>query len=233
VSAAGRGEHRGGDVDFYPTPAWCVDRLLDDCGLELFSTPPNQQPPYPIRALEPTAGDGAIVRAFDAWCTRKGCDVERCEWTAVELRHGAIDSRTRLAHRVEGVDFRSWEPAHRFDTCIGNPPFEIAESIVRRALGVADVVVMLLRVSFLESEERVAFWRGVGSDVALRILPQRPSFDGEGTDSCAYAWFVWNCPAVTGVRVLDATPKGVRSAQKPGSLQFDPRQIALFAGGER
>ena len=222
MSAKGRGAHRGGDVDYYPTPAWCVDRLLDNCGEWLLSAVHE--------ALEPTVGDGAIVRAVDAWCARTGR--REPSWTGVELRTGALDSRTRLSRHVEGVDFRVWSQSvsYRFDLCIGNPPFHLFESIARSAIEASHVTALLLRVSVLESEERIDFWRTVGRDVALRVLPQRPSFDGEGTDSCAYAWFVWGHPQIRGVEVLDSTPIAVRNAQKPGALVVDPRQRSLFAG---
>jgi hypothetical protein len=225
VSAAGRGEHRGGDVDFYPTPAWCVDRLLDDCGADLLGPA--------VFMLEPTIGDGAIVRACDAWYARTFPHRSPLRWTGVELQRGRLDARTRLAEHVEGVDFRKWTPSDRFDVSIGNVAYNIAESLIRHALRHADVVVQLLHLGFLGSDERVDFYRTVGSRLALRVLPERPSFDGEGTDAIPYAWYIWNHPTITGVKQLETTPKGVRNAQKPGSLQFDPRQIALFAGGTR
>ena len=55
--------------DFYPTPVWCVHRLLDRVRL------PGR------RWLDPCAGDGAIVRAVPDrdWVTndiRPGCDIE-------------------------------------------------------------------------------------------------------------------------------------------------------------
>lgn len=220
MSAKGRGKEST-PFDYYPTPAWCVDRLLDDCGADLFA--------QAFEVLEPTVGDGAIVRACQAWHERHRYP-RRWEWSGVELRRGAVAEGTDLARLVEGVDFRSWDPAGcTFDLAIGNPPFALAESIVRRALSLSSRVAMLLRVGFLGSEERIAFWREHG-EVALRVLPNRPSFDGEGTDSSTYAWFVWGCPEVAGVRVLDETPIEVRNAQKPapGALSVEPRQASLF-----
>lgn len=219
MSAKGRGTESV-EYDYYPTPPWCVDRLLD-------------REPSLIHgmcsALEPSVGDGAIVRAVEAWCSR-AC-VSGLRWTGVELRGGALRHDTPLAVHVGGQDFRTWEPNHsnRFDIAIGNPPFSIAEGIVRRCLGMADVTAMLLRVGFLGSSERLDFWHGIAACPALRVLPNRPSFDGKGTDSSTYAWFVWGHPGITGVRVLDETPAAVRSAQKPpDGLSVDPRQASLF-----
>lgn len=224
MSAKGRGRHEGGDFDYYPTPAWCVDRLLDRVGEEMFECG--------MAALEPTCGDGAIVRAASAWCDRRNWPSP--EWTGVEMRHGAIAEGTPLARRHEGIDFRSFRTDGVFDVCIGNPPYNLAESIVRHALSMSRVVAMLLRTGFLGSDERVDFWRTVGTNPALYVLPDRPSFDGVGSDSATYAWFVWGWGWLggveySGVHMLDSTPLAVRNAQKPQGLAFQASQPSLFA----
>lgn len=76
---------------------------------------------------------------------------------------------------------------------IGNPPFGEAEAHVRRALDItAQNVVFLLRLGFLESKQRIPFWR----DFPCRriwVLQERPSFTADGkTDSAAYGWFWWD-----------------------------------------
>lgn len=215
MSAKGRGRHEGGEHDYYPTPAWCVDRLLDDCGDLLFSA----------HALEPTCGDGAIIRAASAWLERQGWHTH---WTGVELRRGALHAGTPVDKLFEGEDFRTWQPPRRFDFAIGNPPYSLAEQIARKALACSDRVALLLRTGFLGSDERVDFWRGVGANPALRVLPDRPSFDGVGSDSATYAWFVWGSSEIQGVHMLDSTPLAVRNAQKPQSLEFEHIQGSLF-----
>lgn len=216
MSAKGRGRHEGGGEDYYPTPAWAVHRLLDDCGDFLLTR--DGAP-----ALEPTCGDGAIVRAVHSWPGHK----VSIAWTGVELRTGALAENTQLAHHIEGVDFMSWNPSTVFDLALGNPPFAIAEKIIRRALDHSHVVAMLLRVSFLGSDERVEFFRGVGADPALRVLPDRPSFDGIGTDASTYAWFVWGHPEIRGVRMLESTPVAERKAQTPQGIEQSLRQVRL------
>jgi hypothetical protein len=233
VSATGRGRERI-PFDYYPTPPWCVHRLLDAHADDL-----GIYDGVDVRVLEPTVGDGAIVRAVDSWRPpeRSVVSVDALpEWTGVELRRGALDPATRLAHHHEGVDFRAWWPepglfgAEPFDVCLGNPAFSIAESIIRHALELSRFVVMLLRVGFLGASERLDFWRTVGADPALRVLPDRPSFDGDGTDSATYAWFVWGCDAIRGVEVLDETPIEIRDAQKPTREPLG-LQVSLFEGG--
>jgi len=51
-------------------------------------------------------------------------------------------------------------------------------------------LVFLLRLGFLASFERVALWKDLG-EPDLRILPNRPSYTGGGTDKYDYAWYIW------------------------------------------
>lgn len=218
MSAKGRGRHDGGDVDFYPTPAWAVHRLLDDCGPSLL---------WVDRAIEPSCGDGAIVRAVDSWSHANG--VQLVDWTGVELRRDAVSPDTRLASLVEGDLLRwDWFGGQEYGLALGNPPFSLAEQFIARCLNHCGVVAMLLRVSFLGSDERVPFFRGIGANPALRVLPDRPSFDGIGQDSSTYAWFVWGSSTVQGVKMLDSTPLAIRKAQTPQGLVFEASQRSLF-----
>ncbi len=238
-SATNRGKERVA-FDFYPTPRWCVDRLLDRHASDLgFGREVNGP-----RLLEPNVGDGAIVRAVDDWIALTQHFEMEHSWTGVELRRGALAPiTTPLDAHFEGVDFRSFSPWRHgllrrgsgeffghpetipagflrddefFDLALGNPPFSLAEAIIRRAMAMSFIVAMLLRVDFLGSAERVPFWAGPGANPTLRILPDRPSFDGDGTDSSTYAWFIWGAE-LSGPRVdvLDPTPATVRAAQKP------------------
>ncbi len=87
--------------------------------------------------------------------------------------------------RLPKLDHR--QPAH--------PP---ALEHVERALEIAFAdrtkpggVAFLLRLAFVESEARRAFWRK-WPVTELHILSKRPSFTGGKTNSCAYAFFVWH-----------------------------------------
>ncbi len=77
--------------------------------------------------------------------------------------------------------------------------------------------------TFLGSAERVPFWSGPGGNPTLRILPDRPSLDGDGADSSTYAWFIWGAE-LSGPRVdvLDPTPATVRAAQEAAPPDWDP-----------
>lgn len=160
--------------DYYPTPAWCVRRLLEALRF----------PPWG-RWLEPSAGDGAIIRAVH--------EFGQPQWTAVELREECAPGLASLTPGGEAViaDFLRWSEgvSQRWNVAILNPPFSAAEAFTRRCLDVANHVFVLERLNWIEGQERNGWLRDNPPDVY--VLPERPSFTGDGTDSCAYAWFVW------------------------------------------
>ena len=111
MSATNRGGKRS-DGDFYPTPAWCVDRLLEEVELPAG------------RWLEPAAGDGAIIQAVNA----KRDDVR---WQAIELSPRHKSKLGRLVGKEstkigDFVDLAPWMATASFDVVITNPPFTLA-----------------------------------------------------------------------------------------------------------
>ena len=84
------------------------------------------------------------------------------------------------------------------DMIITNPPFSLAEPIIKRAL--QDVnkkngfVIMLLRLNFLGGLRRKReFWDEVGLPTNIYVHPRRMCFTNNGkTDSIEYAHFVWH-----------------------------------------
>ena len=162
--------------------------------------------------MEPSAGEGAIIRAVNA----RRADVA---WSAIELREEAIPLLTLAvaaggrSGAVDRDDFLTAAPryAHveRHDVVCGNPPYADALAHVVQALRVAPVVALLLRLNFLGSKKRRDFWARHPADVY--VLSERPSFDGEGTDATEYAWFVWGqCGAGPG-RIQVLGPPETRS----------------------
>jgi len=151
--------------DFYETPAWCVRALVPHL-------------PAASRALDPAAGTGAILGALlDTVPAVSGFEIDQAHQSADDIVY-----RDALSPEPWGVP----------PLVVMNPPFALAEEFVRRAL--AEVtpggsVFALLRLAFLEGQKRVAFHAAHPADVL--VLPRRPSFTGRGTDSSAYAWFVW------------------------------------------
>ena len=142
-----------------------------------------------VWAVEPSAGGGAFLRALAHHkIGGTACDVDP---SAAGL---AMGGATFVG------DFATMP---RPDTMlpvwvIGNPPYSHAMEHVEHALslalpdgGPAGGVAFLLRLAFVESEARRAFWRK-WPVTELHVLSRRPSFTGGKTDSCAYAFFIWH-----------------------------------------
>jgi hypothetical protein len=167
--------------DFYPTPGWCVRRLLEAFDpLSEWVASEQAQPTPPLRWLEPGVGDGAIVRAVNEFYIERdgGVSIEWQGWPGL-FCVSDLDAPD-LPARLGGP----------FSVAIGNPPYNKAAAFIDFARKHAETVVMLLRLNFLGSDKRAAFMRQYPPDVY--VLPNRPSFVNEGrTDSTEYAWFVW------------------------------------------
>lgn len=166
MSSTNRGHNRQGN-DFYGTPAYTIQSLLD-----------VHEIGYPV--LEPCAGNLAIVRALG------GCD-EHVIYTN-DINPDA-PTQTHQDYRTLTI-----YPHHWIETIVTNPPFNIAQEIIEKAL--VDVVdggevIMLLRLNFLGSQKRKAFWDSAPLK-HIYILSKRPSFTKDGkTDSIEYMWAVF------------------------------------------
>jgi hypothetical protein len=82
------------------------------------------------------------------------------------------------------------------DIVITNPPFNVAEQILANSLEVADEVIMLLRLSFIEPCKSRRDLLNAYKDNLVKVIPisPRPKFrdDTTGSDSVTVAWFIWN-----------------------------------------
>ncbi len=118
-----------------------------------------------VQFWEPACGDGRLIR----WLTESG------------RLAGGSDLNT-------GVDFLKDETRRAF--IITNPPFSLAFEFAQHAVAHAPEVMLLLRLNFLASMKRRA-WFLANEPSALFVLSKRPDFTGGGGDSCDYAWFYW------------------------------------------
>lgn len=172
MSATNRGAVRR-DQDFYETPAWCVNRLLDAVVF-----PEGEW-------LEPAVGNGAIIKAVTNYDLKKAV-----HWTATDVRDTIVTMNISLNFRKDNFLFYQWNEDYK--VVITNPPYSLAEAFIRHALNIRSnpYVVMLLRLNFLASESRHPLFMEYPPDVY--VLPNRPCFTGDGkTDATEYAWFVW------------------------------------------
>lgn len=206
MSATGRKKHKAKDkkeerdpFDYYPTPNWCVQRFLEKASHRL-----------PIgHWIEPAAGNGAIIRSVSQF----GKGFENVKWTSVEIQDRFKEQLSEVSKTVHIGNFIKYlNPPPKAEVCITNPPYKLAESMVKHAQTQAKVVVMLLRINFLASETRRDWMDQDTPDIY--VIPNRPSFRGKGSDATEYAWFVWDDKSCGRIFILDSTPRGIRTAEK-------------------
>ena len=167
-----RHTHAERGLDLYETPAVATRALLR---AEL----------VPLSVWEPCAGRGAITRVL------------------LEQGHDVISSDIYDYKPNPPLDFvadfltqKQMPPG--CECILTNPPFQIVEKIVAHALELSPIVILLLRLAFLESERRCAILeeRGLQRILCFRKrLPMmhRRGWDGhKGNSGMAFAWFVWD-----------------------------------------
>lgn len=171
MSSTKRGAERRLD-DLYETPEW-----MTQAAVELVTTRLDHVK-GPLNILEPAAGGGKMVKVLkEAW-----------------------PDATIHAQDIRGtpsIDFLKQAPKAAYDLIITNPPFSRALEFIQHALKFRrdeqSVVAFILRLNFLGSRKRAQWLRD--HQPAVHVSPKRPAFTDNGkTDSCEYAWFLWQEP---------------------------------------
>jgi hypothetical protein len=158
--------------DLYETPAVAVEALL-------------RAENVPDCVWEPACGPGAIVRVLrGAGCTVYATDL--VDYASPDQDESGWDF---LLERQMPIGAQA---------IVTNPPFKNAEAFVAKALELSPLVIMLLRLAFLESERR----RGILDNGKLarvhvfrKRLPMmhRAEWEGRKANSgMAFGWFVWD-----------------------------------------
>lgn len=155
--------------------------------------------------LEPSVGAGAWVRAVrdvsDVLMVSgkrahpihiTGLDLDpQAAGLAMQQEPGA-PLNVACNEAMETIYMAAALGGQRWDLVIGNPPYSDAQEHVEMALEMGQSVAFLLRLAFLESAKRQAFWREFPA-ASIGTLVSRPSFTGNGkSDSAAYAFFLWH-----------------------------------------
>ena len=105
-------------------------------------------------------------------------------------------------------DYLTWTPNKDYNVIMTNPPFNLAEKIIEKALN--DVsengfVIMLLRLNFFGSKKRFDMWNKQLPKYCF-VHHKRMSFtDNSGTDSIEYCHMVWQkgyYPKFTKLKVI-------------------------------
>lgn len=169
-------------LEFYETPLTFTEYLLTE--LRIFGT-----------VLEPTVGNGAIIRAFpDGPESERG--VQR--WVTNDL-----DERWPADYHMDAAKRPFWQrlvdDGKRPTFTIGNPPFSPAIPIIAHALEYSVVgVAMHLRVSIHEVLKTGIrrTWMAENPPTGILFLPrfayQRSRKTGKwATDSVCACWVVW------------------------------------------
>lgn len=165
ISIAGRKKADG--IDFYETPAWATEKLLE-------------KESFIGNILEPCCGAGAISRILEAH-----------NYSVI-----SADIRTDSGvYGTPGVDFLS--VANATDNVVTNPPYFCADEFVKHSLEIASgKVAMLLKLSFLESVKRYPLFQltplrtvYIFSKRITMYPANQPKPKNSGT--ITYAWFIW------------------------------------------
>ena len=166
-SIAGR-KHNDG-IDYYQTPPWAIEALLN---VEKFEG----------SIYEPCSGAGAISKVLES----NGYDVISSDFRTDDNVYG-----------VRGVDLLKVENVNKVENIVTNPPFCIAQEIIEKSLTLTSKkVVMLLKLTFLESERRKEFFENTPL-ARIYVFRKRITMYPEGEEkpknsgTVCYCWYVW------------------------------------------
>lgn len=154
-------------IDFYQTPTWCVEKLLEKENFDNY-------------IWEPCSWAGAISKVLEnKWY----------EVLSTELRD---DENVYWEWWYNFFDFwYSWRDI------ITNPPYFIAKDFINHSLKVWwNKIAMLLKLSFLESADRYEFFKNTPLKkvyVFCKRVNMYPEWQPQPKNSwtIAYAWYIW------------------------------------------
>lgn len=167
-----RERHERSGNDFYIEPSWSVRALLE---AERFSG----------KVWDPACGSGTIPKTCEAF------DLDAVGSDIADRGYGGVQDFLAPEYEYVGVD-----------NIICNPPFNLAEKFIARALSVTQFkVAMLLRLAFLEGQRRAILFRQTPLARVHVFAPRVSMPPGEmllrgdvepSGGSVAFAWFVWS-----------------------------------------
>lgn len=155
-------------IDFYQTPTWCVQKLLEKEDIKW-------------SILEPASWAGAISKELEkAWFLVTSSDIRTDDWV--------------YWHKWVNI---FWINTFKADNIVTNPPYKYAQEFIEKSLEISDwKVVMLLKLSFLESKWRYEFFKNTPLKkvyVFCKRVTMYPEWTEEPKNSwtIAYAWYIW------------------------------------------
>jgi hypothetical protein len=173
-------------------------------GLDPYWTPPEATRALlaieviPNQVWEPACGAGAIAKVLVA--------TGRKVWATDIIKYPGFALDTEINFLALPPKYETWH----VESIITNPPFKLAQQFAKQALLRAPYVAFLLRLNFLESMERLAFFRAHPPArvwISSRRLPMMHRFNWAGkkapSNHC-FAWFVWQgAPRAPEIRWFD------------------------------
>jgi hypothetical protein len=188
MSSTNRGNSRDGHVlDYYVTPTKPIFDLFkalkeSEC-CDLFMADSDKLHWW-LKFLDPCAGgDENNIMPYPKVIETLG--VHRDYIDTVDIRE---NSKAKIKH-----DFLQCKLGEKYKVVITNPPFNIAEDIIKKSFEfVTDggYVIMLLRLNFFGSKKRESFWEN-NMPILTFVHRERISFTDGKTDSIEYMHCVW------------------------------------------
>ena len=156
-------------IDFYQTPTWAIEKLLE---LEKFEW----------NILEPCSWAGAISKVLEKnWYFVVSWDIRTDEWVYWE----------------KWINFLTDSDYYTTQNIITNPPYKYAQEFIEKSLEVSEnKVCMILKLSFLESIWRYEFFKNTPLK-KVYVFCKRVNMYPEWTEkpknswTIAYAWYIW------------------------------------------
>lgn len=166
------------DNDFYATPLNATKAILNE--VKLYGS-----------ILEPAAGQGHISKVLREYYPYS-------EIVSTDL----VQREERFGIPVQSdIDFLTYEFNRKFDNIITNPPFNLAQEFIERALKLSNYkVIMFAKIQLLEgNKRRVMFDNTPLKYVYVFSKRVNPLRNGEVLDekgkpwasTMCFAWFVW------------------------------------------
>lgn len=182
--SAVREEERKLNQDYYVTPPWAVREFLSSWDDNTHAMSILRNPQAEQLILDPCAGgdidnDMTYPMVLGEWGINP---------LTMDIRE---DSRAMIV-----ADYLTTDVEAQFDLIITNPPFNIAQLIIEKALHDCvdgGFVIMLLRLNFLGGQKR-APWLKQHMPSDIYVHTKRMGFNPlapSKTDSIEYAHFIW------------------------------------------
>jgi len=170
-------------LDYFPTPPWATRALFEEILKPNWLFPHNDV--ISETCLEPACGGGHMVKVLKEYFTNiESCDI-------------ADYGQDRIA------DFLTADVSGSYDFIITNPPFNLAEEFVLKALPMArQCVAIFARTQFMESIGRYErLFKPNPPHLIAQFSERVPIIKGRlsatASTATSYAWFIWRGSAGT------------------------------------